>query len=382
MAAIPSQRHLFDIPSDLAYFNCSYNAPLLKKAGEALVKGALSKCRPWERKPNHFFEDAEAFRAAASRAFGVSADNFAVTPSASYGSSTAARILEEHLTDQDEIVVLDEAFPSNYLPWQRLGQETGAKFVVVPTPDDFRWTQAVLDRITPRTKLVAIPNCHWTNGALLDLEKIAEAARSVGSYLILEVTQSLGAKPIDIASLRPDFLISAGYKWLLCPYGLSLFYADPKWHNARPLEETWLSRAEAEVFENLVQYNDQYQVGARRFEMGQKNIPSILPGGVVALEQIADWGVANIAETLEGINDRIAAILEPFGFVPVSKEVRSPNILGAGLAGGIPEALLPSLAERNVYLSRRGSSLRFAPYLHVTDNDLDRLSETLKSVFQ
>ncbi|AHD03629.1 aminotransferase class V-fold PLP-dependent enzyme [Leisingera methylohalidivorans] len=382
MAIIPSQRHLFDIPADLAYLNCSYNTPLLVKAGKALVEGALSKCRPWERKPNHFFDDAEAFRAAAGRAFGVSADNIAVTPSASYGASTAARILEEHLTDDHEIIVLDEAFPSNYLPWQRLGQVTGAKFVVVPTPSDFDWTQAVLDRITPKTKLLALPNCHWTNGTLLDLDRIAEAARSVGSYFILEVTQSLGAKPIDIDTLKPDFLISAGYKWLLCPYGLSLFYADPKWHEARPLEETWLSRAEADVFENLIKYNDQYQLGARRFEMGQKNIPSVLPGGVVALEQIAEWGVANIAETLEGINDRIAAILEPYGFVPVSKEVRSPNILGAGLEGGIPETLLPTLAERKVYLSRRGNSLRFAPYLHVTDNDLDRLSEALKAAFR
>lgn len=382
MAMIPSQRHLFDIPSDLAYFNCSYNAPLLKRSGEVLVEGALSKCRPWERKPNDFFTDAEAFRSAVARAFGTSPDNFAVTPSASYGASTAARILEDHLTDRDEIIVLDEAFPSNYLPWQRLGHTTGAKLVVVPTPENFGWTQAVLDRINPKTKLVALPNCHWTNGALLDLKRIEDAARSVGAYFVLEVTQSLGAKPIDIETLKPDFLIAAGYKWMLCPYGLSVFYADPKWHDARPLEETWLSRADAEVFENLVHYTDQYQIGARRFEMGQKNIPSILPGGVVALEQIADWGVSNIAETLDAINDRIVAILEPYGFSVVPKVVRSPNILGAGLEGGVPEALLAGLAERRVFLSRRGNSLRFTPHLHVDDNDLDRLSEALKAVFR
>lgn len=379
MAILPPQRDHFDIPPNLAYFNCSYNAPLLVKSGEAMVEGALSKCRPWQRKPKDFFDDAEAFRNAAARAFGSDPNRYAVVPSASYGSSTAGRILEDRLSKGDEVVVLDEAFPSNYLPWQRVSQVTGAKFVVVPTPDDLDWTGAVLNRINANTKLVAVPNCHWTNGALLDLDAIAQAARSAGSCLILDATQSLGAKPIDIEALQPDFLIAAGYKWLLCPYGLSLFYADPKWHDARPLEETWLSRAGAESFENLVEYEDEYQAGARRFEMGQKNIPSILPGGVVALRQLGDWGIDNIAETLRATNRKVADLLETHGFEPVPEQFRSPNILGATLPGGIPDTLLPALAERNVFISRRGNSLRFAPHLHIDDNDIDRLSEALKS---
>ncbi|WP_159096771.1 aminotransferase class V-fold PLP-dependent enzyme [Pseudovibrio sp. Alg231-02] len=379
MALISPQRHLFDIPPNIAYFNCSYNAPLLIGSKKALIEGAASKCWPWQRTPNEFFDDAEAFRRAAYTAFGTSVDNFAIVPSASYGSATVARILEEHLSFGDEVIVLQEAFPSNYLPWLRLTQETGAKLVVIPTPDDYDWTRAVLNEINSRTKLIAVPNCHWTNGVLLDLNKISSAAKNVGSFLVLEVTQSLGANPIDIDSLEPDFLISAGYKWMLCPYGLSLFYADPKWHHARPLEETWLSREGAEDFENLVEYADQYQVGARRFEMGQKSIPSVLPGGIAALRQIGEWGVANIAETLRRTNRQISELLEMYGFQTIPEEVRSPNILGARLENGVPDTLISSLAERNVYISKRGSSLRFAPYLHNTENDIDRLAEALKA---
>ncbi|MEC7222532.1 MAG: aminotransferase class V-fold PLP-dependent enzyme, partial [SAR324 cluster bacterium] len=167
MAQLESQRHLFNIPLEVAYFNCAYNSPLLIEAGSVLVEGALSKCQPWQRKPNDFFEDAETFRELASRALGGNSECYAVIPSASYGTSTVARIFEEKLGRGDEIIVLEKAFPSNYLPWQKLGQVTGAELVVVEAPGDFNWTQAVLDRITPRTKLVAIPNCHWTNGALL-----------------------------------------------------------------------------------------------------------------------------------------------------------------------------------------------------------------------
>jgi selenocysteine lyase/cysteine desulfurase len=121
----------------------------------------------------------------------------------------------------DEIIVLEKAFPSNYLPWQKLSQVTGAE----------------------------------------------EACLS------LELTKSLGALPLEIERVRPDFVIAAGYKWLLFPYGLSLFYADPRWHQERPLEETWLSREGAEVFERPLDYAAAYQAGARRFEMGQKSFP-------------------------------------------------------------------------------------------------------------
>jgi hypothetical protein len=36
---IPCQRHLFDIPDDVAYFNCAYMAPLMKSAMEAGTAG-------------------------------------------------------------------------------------------------------------------------------------------------------------------------------------------------------------------------------------------------------------------------------------------------------------------------------------------------------
>ena len=381
MTIIPSQRHLFDIPDHIAYFNCSYNAPLLLRAADALVEGARSKTHPWERKPSHFFDDAEAFRKAAATALGGDAECFAVVPSASYAASAVGRILEERMGAEDEILVLDEAFPSNYFSWLKIAQTTGASMVVAKTPEDHNWTEAVLQRISQKTKLVAVPHCHWTNGASLDLEAISIAARAVGALLALDLTQSLGARPFDFDRIQPDFAYAAGYKWLLCPYGLSLFYVAPKWHEERPLEETWLSREGAERFENLVNYSDHYQPGARRFEMGQKNIPSTVPGGVVALEQIASWGVSNIANTLENTNDKIALRLEEVGLKPIPKPFRSPHILGATASEQILEALVPALAQRHIFISRRGNSVRFAPHVHVDDNDLDRLFDTIGSIF-
>jgi selenocysteine lyase/cysteine desulfurase len=91
-----------------------------------------------------------------------------------------------------------------------------------------------------------------------------------------DATQTLAAMPFSIENVQPDFLVAAGYKWLLCPYGFSLLYVSERWRNARPLEETWLARDNAENFAALVKYSDTYIPGARKFDVGEKCTATIL----------------------------------------------------------------------------------------------------------
>lgn len=97
MKNLPSQRHLFDIPDNIAYFNCAYNSPQLIESKSRLISGAEAKCHPWERSPSSFFEDAETIRQLSANIFGGTADGYAIIPSASYGLSTAARAIEPNL---------------------------------------------------------------------------------------------------------------------------------------------------------------------------------------------------------------------------------------------------------------------------------------------
>ena len=70
MALIPSQRHLFDIPREIAYFNCAYYSPQLNESRDRLIAGVRAKSQAWTRVPPGFFDDAEAIRAQAARLFG------------------------------------------------------------------------------------------------------------------------------------------------------------------------------------------------------------------------------------------------------------------------------------------------------------------------
>lgn len=374
---LPSQRHLFDVPDDVAYFNCAYLAPQLSETRATLLAGVQRKSHPWTRNPPHFFDDAEKLRQAASLALGGDVDGYAVVPSASYGLCTAARIMEPQLGRADTILVMAEEFPSAVLAWRRVAAQTGAVLETIPTPSDGDWTRAILERIRPGVKVVSLSQCHWTNGSFVNLAPIGQACRSTGSVLVVDATQSLGAIPLSIAEVQPDFLVAAGFKWMLSPYGFGLLYVDEKWRNARPLEETWQARVNAEDFSGLMNYSDTYMPGARRFDVGQKGTEAILPGAVAALTQIGAWGVDNIAATLSAVNARIAAHLDRLGFILPPETQRSPHMLGVKLPLGCTRNVVDALKERQIYISQRGNFLRFSPHMHVTNADVDKLLDAL-----
>jgi len=377
MALIPPQRDRFDIPREIAYFNCAYYSPQLNESRDRLIAGVRAKSQAWTRVPPGFFDDAEAIRAQAARLFGGEADAYAIIPAASYGLSTAARAIEPQIGKGHHILVVDEEFPSNVLPWRRVAAERGASVLTVPKPEDGNWTRAILGRIDTSVKVVAVSTCHWTNGARIDLAPIGEACRQNGSLLVVDATQSLGAMPFDLLGVRPDFLVAAAYKWLLGPYGSGLMYVSEAWRGARPLEESWLARDNAADFTSLARYSDTYRAGARRFDVGESGVLTLLPGLAAALEQIEAWGITNLASTLAATNQRIAAHLEKLGFILPPETERCPHMFGARLPASFRGNLVAELRKQDIYISQRESSLRFAPHLWVDDHDVTRLLRAL-----
>lgn len=376
-----SQRHLFDIPEDLAYFNCAYYAPLLLESERRLHAGVSAKKHPWERTASEFFDDAETMRQLCADLLGGEADGYALVPAASYGIGTAARIMEEVVGKGDQILVIEEEFPGIILPMRRLAAETGATIVTVALPDDGDWTGALRRRMDHTTRIVAVSSCHWTNGSLVDLVEMRRCCDEVNAVLIVDATQSLGAMELPMDAIRPDFLVASGYKWLLCPYGFCLLYVDEKWWMHRPLEESWLARENSEDFVRLG-YNDNYKKGARRFDVGEKCTPTILPGAIAALEQIKKWGIRNIQEHLSVINETIISRLQPLGFQVADKNRRSPQFFGARPPAGYSADLIHQLRERKIYISQRGNALRISPHLHITDGDINHLTGSLKELLK
>ena len=162
---IPSQRHLFDIPEDIAYLNCAYLGPLSHAVVTAGQQATARKAHPWEIGSEDFFTDTEIARGLFARLINARDEDIAIVPAASYGVSVAARNL--HLVKGQTVVVLAEQFPSNVYAWRESATGAGASVVTVERPGHGDMTRAVLDAVDERTAIVALPHCHWADGALL-----------------------------------------------------------------------------------------------------------------------------------------------------------------------------------------------------------------------
>lgn len=375
---IPCQRDLFDIPDDVAYFNCAYMSPLLRAAGDAGDAGLRRKSRPWTISPADFFNETDAARSLFSRLINASADDVAVIPSASYGLAVAAANMV--VNPGQKILVLAEQFPSNVYPWRDLAREKGATVTTVDRPEDGDWTAAIMRAIDADTALAALPHCHWTDGGMIDLVEVSAALRAVGAALVVDVTQSLGAMPLDVRTVRPNFLSAACYKWLMGPYSIGFLYAAPEHQAGRPIEHNWASRANAEDFSGLVNYEDAFMRGARRFDVGERSNFALLPAAMEAIKQLLIWGVPEIQQTLRTMTDDIAAKAGELGLSSIPSNLRAGHFLGLRFPEGVPNGLAERLAAEKVYVSVRGDSMRVTPHVYNSRSDIDKLFGVLGSV--
>ena len=369
------QRDLFEVPDDIAYLNCAYMSPQLRSVREAGERAVGRKSRPWEITPKDFFEDSETIRGLFARLVGGDADGVAIIPSVSYGISVAAANVA--VDGGQRIVVLEEQFPSNFYAWRELATRRGASLVTVGRPEDHDWTGAVLGEIREDTAVVAVPNCHWTDGSLLDLSRVGAAAREVGAALVVDGIQSLGAHPFDVSEVRPDFLVASSYKWLLGPYSVGFLYVGERYRQGEPIEHNWINRRGSEEFSLLVDYRDDFQPGARRYDVGERSNFALLPMAAEALRRILDWDVRNVSETIGALTDCVEEGARERGIETVPKERRARHMIGLRLGPDAPPDLASRLAAERVFVSVRAGSVRVSPHLYNTPSDAERLFAVL-----
>ena len=354
-------------------------SPLMKEVEEAGVRAIGERRSPWTIGADRWFEPAEELRALFAGLIGAGKDHIALIPSVSYGIAIAKNNIR--LSPSQKIIVLDQEYPSNMYAWRELSAESGAVIVTVKREGDESWTEAVLKAIDANTGLVAISNCHWTDGSLIQLERVSEKVKEVNARLVIDASQSLGAYPLDVARIQPDFLVTVGYKWLMGPYNLGYLYADPKYlQDGRPIEFSWMVKAGSDDFTRLVDYTEAYKPGARRFDAGEFASFIHIPMATAALAQIKAWGVEHIQATLSGLTDAIAVRAKEMGWEAARREDRVGHMIGLRFGGDAIDVIRKKLIESNIYISFRGSSMRIAPHLYNDAKDVERLFEALRQI--
>jgi selenocysteine lyase/cysteine desulfurase len=369
------RRDAFLVPPEVSYFNTASLAPQLHRVRDAGVDALRRRGEPWAIQGVDWHNEVERLREAFGSLIGAPTEAIARVPATSYGFAVAARNLR--LNASDRILVLAEEYPSGIYTWRRAARTAGAEMITVSRRQGHGWTAAILDALDERVTVVSVPNVHWTDGALVDLAAVARRTHDIGARLVIDGSQSIGAMPFDVAELDPDFLVTVGYKWLLGPFGVGYLYVAERHWDGEPLEENWIVRAGSEDLSRLVDYRDDYQPGARRFDVGGRTNFELTPMALAALGELEDWGLEDVTAALGEITAKLAARVSDIGLEPTPPAGRGPHILGLPLPTDSRTRIPQALDEAGCYVGLRGNSLRISPHLHITDEDVDRLVDAL-----
>lgn len=357
-------------------------SPLMKRVEKAGLKGMQQKRNPGKVTTEDFFANTELLRSEFARLIHHrDARRVVVIPSASYGLSTVARNIS--LRKGDAVVLMEGQFPSNVYPWMRLTAESGATLKMVEAPDTLTnrgklWNERLLEAIKPGTRIVALGNVHWADGTRFDLTAVGQRAREVGARLIVDGTQSIGALPFDCQSIRPDAVICAGYKWLMGPYSIGLAWFGEAFDQGVPLEENWINRLGSEDFAGLVKYQEAYQPGALRYEVGEHSNFILVPMLLEALRQVNEWGPKNIQAYCRSITQRGLATLRNHGYWVEEESGRGHHLFGIRFPKGADKGkIIDRVKRRGISVSFRGDFMRVSPHVYNTETEFMKLVESL-----
>jgi selenocysteine lyase/cysteine desulfurase len=376
---LASQRDLFQMPRDICYLNSASYGPLPLRTLEAGRAAVGRKGTPWTLEPSFATGQHDRARAAAARLINADPADIALIPSISYGVATAAKVLT--IERGTRVIVLENDHSSPVLEWQSRAEALVFVVETVRQPDDADWTSAVLAAIerpgAPPVSLASISSVHWSDGGLIDIEKVGAALRQRGARFLIDATQGAGVLTMDVRRLDPDFVIFPTYKWLLGPYGRAFLYIAKRHQGGIPLEQTASGRRNVRA-ENAIYFTDaSYVTDARRFDMGERDHFVSMEMASIGMEMMADWGAATVAQRLSTLTDRIADGLRGIGVSVPQRRVRAPHILCLRFKDGMPASLVEALASEDIYVAARLGRMRISPHVFNDEADADRFVAAL-----
>ena len=381
---LASQRALFEMPRHICYLNSASYSPLPLRTQEAGRAAVGRKGTPWTLEPGFANTQHERARAAAARLIHADAADMALIPSISYGVATAAKVLT--VDRGTRVIVLENDHSSPVLEWQTRADAQGFAVETIRRPDDGDWTSAVLAAIerpgAPPISLASISSVHWSDGGLIDIEKVGAALRQRGASFLLDATHSAGVLTMDVRRLDPDFVIFPTYKWLLGPYGRAFLYIARRHQGGIPLEQTSFGRRDVRA-ENAVYFADVgYLPDARRFDMGERDHFISMEMASIGMEMMAEWGASAVVQRLLMLTERIAEGLHGIGVSAPERRFRAPHILslcfkGLGFKNGMPAGLIEGLASEGIYVAARLGRMRISPHVFNDEADADRFVAAL-----
>jgi selenocysteine lyase/cysteine desulfurase len=282
------------------------------------------------------------------------------------------------------VLVLQDDHSSPVLEWMTRASDGGFTVEVVGRPGNGDWTEAVVAAVERRgaapVGLASISSVHWSDGGIIDLDRVGAALRTQGAALLVDATHGAGVLAMDVRAFDPDFVIFPTYKWLLGPYGRAFLYVAKRHQDKVPLEQTSYGRRSVRAEQSTYLADTTYVADARRFDMGERDHFISLEMASIGMEMMATWGNATVVERLAMLTARLADGLREVDVVIPESRMRAPHILSLGFPGGMPAGLIERLAAEGIYVAPRLGRMRISPHVYNDEEDVDRFVAALPRV--
>lgn len=363
---------------DRVWLNTAHQGRLPIRAVEALEKAVQWKVAP------HLLEEEDAFtsvpallRERLASLLGASEADVVLANSASYGLHLIANGLR--LGPGDEVVVAQNDFPSDVLPWMRLRGE-GVEVRAIEPAGEILTAEEVAASLTPRTRVLCLTWVHSFSGQVLDVDGIGNLCRDNGTWFVLNGAQGVGSIPIGVGTLPVDALVGVGFKWLCGPYGTGYCWMRPElFDSIEPQKLYWLNAmSAADLSADRIDLESLTPSRVGRHDIfGTANFFNFVPF-TAALDFILELGVERLHEHDQGLVSRLLSGL-PDRFELVS--ARDPELRSSLVVieprDESAESVLTRLESAGIVCAHRRGRIRISPHIYNTDDDIDRALHAL-----
>jgi selenocysteine lyase/cysteine desulfurase len=373
--SVETFRDEFQVTRDWAYLNHAAYGPFPERTARAVKEWADGFAHaPTFFGPERERIPAEAAAMVASLA-GTSGDMVAWVPSLADGMNLLANGVTWR--EGDNVLILVEEFPSVVYPFLNLTRR-GVELRYVPKNGagrtDITLIEAALDT---RTRAVAISHVEYMDGYRNDLHALGALCAGRGVELFVDVTQSLGAQPLDLPASGVSAVAAHGYKWLMAGFGIGVVIFDRA--AVERIDVTYAGRLSVKSGFEDAEYALDWRDGAARYQTGGLNQIG-LTALHASLSLITQAGPARTREHTLGLLDRLAEGVTSAGYQVASDldPLHRSQILAFTSGDRARDgAIVEHLNRSNVAVTLRGRGVRVSPYFYNTVDDVERLLEVL-----
>lgn len=318
-----------------------------------------------------WLDTKERTRRLLAELLGARPEQVAFTRNTSDGLSTVANGLKWR--EGDNLVTFRNEFPSNIYPWLRLRDTFGVDVRMCDEREGRIDLEELIDLIDDQTRVVAISHVQYASGFRADLHRLGRAARAHDALLVVDVIQSLGVWPVNVASELVDVAAGACHKWLLTPEGVGYLYlSDRARARIQPTLVGWVSVPNPDDYNN---FDQGWNVGTLAWETGT-GPTGLIHGLEESLKLLREVGIKNIQSHLETLTDHLCDRLQDSSYHVVSSRQpheKSQTICIQSRSGFRPMDLYSHLKKQNIITAPRGDRLRISPHLYNTLAEIDHL---------